>query len=170
MTLESGEVVSDLNFGNREDDLPPPGVIIDDPLVDFDGDGQMDAPDIDLLAAAIRSGKAEASAHDLSGDGLVDAADYRFLVETLMQTHFGDANLDGTFNSSDLVLIFQGGKYEDGIEDNATWAEGDFNGDGEFTTADLVAAFQSGAYDSGAGAISAAAADEFWQFAAAIDE
>ncbi len=62
----------------------------------------------------------------------------------------GDANRDGVFNSADLILAFQGGKYEDGIPGNATWAEGDWNGDGDFTTADLVRAFQTGAYSTAA--------------------
>jgi hypothetical protein len=62
----------------------------------------------------------------------------------------GDSNADGIFNSSDLVLVFQAGKYEDGIANNATFAEGDWNGDGDFTTADLVLAFQLGNYVPGA--------------------
>jgi uncharacterized secreted protein with C-terminal beta-propeller domain len=58
----------------------------------------------------------------------------------------GDANLDGRFNSSDLVLIFQRGKYEDAIPDNARWDEGDWDGDGDFTTSDLVVALAYGRY------------------------
>jgi VCBS repeat-containing protein len=62
----------------------------------------------------------------------------------------GDSNGDGIFNSSDLVAVFQAGKYEDLIAGNATFAEGDWNGDGDFTTADLVYAFQQGTYVAGA--------------------
>lgn len=62
----------------------------------------------------------------------------------------GDANGDGRFDSQDLVLVFQAGKYEDDVPKNATFAEGDWNGDGDFTSSDLVAAFQTGAYESGA--------------------
>ena len=58
----------------------------------------------------------------------------------------GDANGDGIFNSSDLVLVFQAGEYEDAVAGNSTFAEGDWNGDGDFTTADLVLAFQLGLY------------------------
>ncbi|MEZ6121293.1 MAG: CotH kinase family protein [Pirellulaceae bacterium] len=58
----------------------------------------------------------------------------------------GDANRDGVFNSSDLVLVFAAGEFEDAILGNSTWEEGDWNQDGEFTTADLVAAFQQGNY------------------------
>jgi hypothetical protein len=62
----------------------------------------------------------------------------------------GDANHDGIFNSSDLVLVFVAGEYEDGVGLNSTWEEGDWNGDGDFTTADLVAAFVAGRYVSSA--------------------
>jgi ELWxxDGT repeat protein len=58
----------------------------------------------------------------------------------------GDVNNDGVFNSSDLVSVFQAGKYEDGIPFNATFEEGDWNGDGDFNTSDLVYAFQAGTF------------------------
>jgi hypothetical protein len=58
----------------------------------------------------------------------------------------GDANLDGRFNSSDLVQVFAAGQYEDALAGNSTWSTGDWNGDGEFTTSDLVLAFQVGQY------------------------
>ena len=58
----------------------------------------------------------------------------------------GDANGDGRFNSTDLVLVFQAGEYEDGIAQNSTYAEGDWNGDGDFDTSDLILAFQAGYY------------------------
>lgn len=60
----------------------------------------------------------------------------------------GDANLDGIFNSTDLVLVFQAGKYETGIQD-ASWASGDWNEDGYFNSSDLVLAFQEGCYTEG---------------------
>jgi hypothetical protein len=58
----------------------------------------------------------------------------------------GDANRDGVFNSSDLVLIFGAGKYQNETLGNARWEEGDWDGDQKFTTTDLVYAFQSGEY------------------------
>lgn len=60
----------------------------------------------------------------------------------------GDSNFDGRFDSSDLVRVFQAGKYEDGIPNNTSFTEGDWNGDGDFTTADLVFAFQAGTYEA----------------------
>ena len=58
----------------------------------------------------------------------------------------GDVNNDWRFDSSDLVIVFQAGKYEDGIFRNASFEEGDWNGDGDFTSSDLVLAFQTGTY------------------------
>ncbi len=62
----------------------------------------------------------------------------------------GDANRNGIFNSSDLILVFQAGKYERGDLGPATWEEGDFNGDGRFDTEDLLLAFQRGNYSPAA--------------------
>ncbi|MEZ6116252.1 MAG: FG-GAP-like repeat-containing protein [Pirellulaceae bacterium] len=58
----------------------------------------------------------------------------------------GDSNRDGLFNSSDLVLVFQAGTYEDNIPNNATFDQGDWNQDGEFDSSDLVYAMQVGTY------------------------
>jgi hypothetical protein len=62
----------------------------------------------------------------------------------------GDANRDGVFDSADLVLAFQAGKYENGIPNSATWAEGDWNGDGVFSSRDLVFAFTNNMYSAAA--------------------
>jgi ELWxxDGT repeat protein len=58
----------------------------------------------------------------------------------------GDSNRDGKFNSSDLLLVFQIGEYEDGVDNNSTFDDGDWNGDGDFDSSDLVVAFQAGTY------------------------
>ena len=62
----------------------------------------------------------------------------------------GDSNGDGTFDSSDLVVVFAAGEYEDDTPKNSTFEEGDWDGDGDFTTSDLVYAFQQGNYQRGA--------------------
>ena len=69
---------------------------------------------------------------------------------TLSVIFYGDANLDGKFNSSDLVQVLASGKYEDDIAGNSYWTEGDWNSDGDFDTADLIVAF-SGGIDSAGG-------------------
>ena len=58
----------------------------------------------------------------------------------------GDINHDGIADSSDLVLAFQAGEYDDGIRGNSSYEEGDWNGDGEFDTSDLVSLLQRGNY------------------------
>ena len=77
----------------------------------------------------------------------VGRSDLTLLLDGILNARTGDANLDGRFDSSDLICVFQSGEFEDAIADNSNWTEGDWNCDGEFTTGDLVAAFQSGGYD-----------------------
>ena len=109
---------------------PIPG----DVLGDFNGDGALSVKDIDLI-------------HDLDGDGDADFDDRLRWVRDLRETWIGDTNLDGEFNSGDLIEVFQAGKYELDVE--ANWAEGDWTGDGRFGTEDLTAAFQDGGYERG---------------------
>ena len=83
-----------------------------------------------------------------------DTWDFGFTL-WLDNVHFrsgvaGDSNLDGRFDSSDLVQVFQVGEYEDGVLLNSNWSDGDWTGDGEFDTTDLVFAFQAGTYVSAA--------------------
>jgi hypothetical protein len=86
---------------------------------------------------------------DVTGDGFVTEADRDAWVHELKNTFYGDANLDGEFNSSDLITVFQAGQYEDEIAANSTWGAGDWNGDGDFDTGDLVLAFQDGGFEQG---------------------
>jgi hypothetical protein len=117
---------------------------------DVNDDGDLDAMDIDLVAAAIRDSLDE-SRFDLTRDDSIDEADRRYLIDTIFGTSAGDSDLDGIFNSGDLVAVFQAGKYEDGIPGNAGWEQGDWNGDGDFDSSDLVSAFQTGKYVVAAG-------------------
>jgi uncharacterized protein YjbI with pentapeptide repeats len=112
---------------------------------DFDGDGRLSAADIDALAISMRTADPE-SIHDLTGDGAVDVADHTYWVHSLKHTTLGDANLDGAFNSTDLIAVLAAGEYEDTIANNSGWATGDWDADGEFATADLVAALADGGY------------------------
>ena len=82
------------------------------------------------------------------GDGRFGSISYSANDVSLdmFQAMAGDSNGDGAFNSSDLVLVFRYGQYEDDIAGNSTWASGDWNGDMEFNTSDLILAFQEGDY------------------------
>ncbi len=113
--------------------------------VDFDADGTLDAGDIDLLAKAFRAGATDPK-YDLNQSNTVDAADADFLVYDYLFSRPGDANLDGRFDSSDLVTIFAQGQFEDNVAGNSGWAEGDWNYDQEFDSADLVLGLQAGLY------------------------
>jgi hypothetical protein len=66
----------------------------------------------------------------------------------------GDANVDGLFNSTDLVQVFQRSEYEDAVVGNSTLSDGDWNSDHEFDSGDLVAAFQTGKYEQAGAATS----------------
>ena len=112
---------------------------------DFDNSGDYSSNDIDLLAAAIAESD---DRFDLTGDGVADMDDHAMLVQ-LIGVSYGDANFDGVYNSTDLIVIFQANEYEDGISRNSTWAEGDWNGDQDFNSGDLVTAFSLGLYIAG---------------------
>lgn len=146
--------MSPLSFGSDAESwsaaTPTPGRIEGISLAgDLNNDRIVDVFDIDLLCSAVRLGNEE-SRFDLNGDFMVNVGDMFHLVEQIIGTSIGDANLDGTFNSTDFVAIFQAGEYEDNAAENSTWAEGDWNCDADFTTQDLVVAFQRGTYSTNA--------------------
>jgi MYXO-CTERM domain-containing protein len=108
--------------------------------------------DIDTLVAVVFQGFPipawlPTSVFDVNGDSIVDLEDHRVWVKDLKYSWFGDANLDDEFNSSDMVYVFQSGKYETG--QFAGWGEGDWNGDGAFDSGDMVTAFIDGGYEMG---------------------
>jgi hypothetical protein len=110
---------------------------------DVNQDGQINSTDVDLVCSAIRTADRQ---YDFNADGATNEDDIDFLVRSILRTTAGDANVDGIFNSTDLIQVFQRGEYEDGIAGNSVWSDGDWNCDGEFDSGDLVAAFQAGSY------------------------
>ncbi|MCA9211902.1 MAG: metallophosphoesterase family protein [Planctomycetales bacterium] len=154
ISAETGAIVGDTNQnGVMDDDEPSFGQfeIVDELIAkaDFNDDGAIDHLDLDDLFAAIRKGDS-ASKFDLNIDGEVDQSDAFILRSDILQARPGDANLDGLFDSRDLVTVFQSAEYEDGITGNSGWRDGDWDGDGDFTTFDLVIAFREGSYISAA--------------------
>jgi hypothetical protein len=114
---------------------------------DFNNNGVLDAADIDDLTGQSASGANNAT-YDLNTDAQVNLGDITVWIKDLKNSWFGDANLDGEFNSSDLVTLFVAGTYEDPNKP-AVWTTGDFNGDGLFTSSDLVTALSDGGYEAG---------------------
>ncbi|MDG2384743.1 MAG: peroxidase family protein [Pirellulaceae bacterium] len=114
-------------------------------LGDFNGDGRLNHIDVKLLSAGIQVSDL---IFDLNEDHTLDQMDMDVMVEDILRTSYGDANLDGRFNSSDLVRIFQAGEWEDAVHGNSDWSEGDWNGDGDFDSADLVLAFTKNSFSS----------------------
>ncbi|MEZ6115421.1 MAG: VCBS repeat-containing protein [Pirellulaceae bacterium] len=117
--------------------------------LDFNRDALLDSSDVDLLYA-------EAANHafdrrhdmrfDLTDDRLVDQADLSELL-TAFGTSYGDVDVNGVFDSADLVRLFQVGKYGDpAVLGSTLYSEGDWNLDGRFDSSDLVLAFQFGNY------------------------
>ena len=97
---------------------------------DLNGDTMIDALDIDLLTTAIRDGSTDMS-FDLDGSGAVAAGDVVHLVETILDTSFGDADLNGSVTASGdgAVLLANLG----GAQGNKGWADADFGGDQHVT-------------------------------------
>ncbi len=128
-------------------ELPSPGWVNGGGIPgDFNRDALVDVADIDLICQALRLGEDPDGRFDVDRDGRLTGDDVTYLVQVILNTSSGDANLDGVFDSSDLVVVFQAGVYEDDVAGNASWATGDWDCDGDFTTRDLVVAFREGAY------------------------
>ena len=123
---------------------------------DLDADNLFDVDDIDLLAQKIIDPEdfvgfgslLPDEAFDLNGDRLLNQGDHRIWVKELKGTYFGDANLDGQFNSPDLTTVLKAAKY--GLDVDTNWAEGDWTGDGRFDAHDITLALQDGGYNRGA--------------------
>ena len=115
---------------------------------DYNANGTLDAEDIDLISNVVQRGDTN-RAFDITNDGRVTNDDRDTIVHDLLATWYGDANLDGEFNSLDFVSVFQIGEYEDGIDENSVWSTGDWDGNRDFDSGDFVFAFQDGGYEAG---------------------
>ena len=98
---------------------------------DINRDGRIDADDLDRLWAIIANGSSD-PLHDLNGDGYVDRDDHATLVQDILGTNYGDANLDGNVNAADLNIVGLNWQTPTG-----GWSNGDFNCDGKVDAADL---------------------------------
>ena len=124
------------------------------PTGNINGDSVIDADDIDLLYDYIDSLGGSGSAppadplRDLDSDGTVDSGDVDFLVTTILGTQFGDFNLDGLIDTTDLTILAT----NFGLSDPG-WAGGDANGDGVVDTTDLTIMASNFGFVAGAAAV-----------------
>ncbi len=113
---------------------------------DFDKDGDLDVDDVDALSREIAAGTNNAT-FDVTDDAVVNGDDLKTWVKQLRKTWIGDSDLNGVFNTGDLIRVFQAGKFEMATE--ASWGQGDWTADLRFNTSDLIAAFQDGGFEKG---------------------
>ena len=123
-------------------------LLVNLPAGDFNHNGALDVGDVDLLTQE-SAARLNSNRFDLTGDRLVDQEDIIDWVKNRARSWMGDADVDGEFNSADLVAVFTAGQYEDGIPLNSVWSTGDWDGNGEFDSSDVVVAFSDGGYEQG---------------------
>jgi hypothetical protein len=143
--------IEGLYEGNPEGTILGPGPVLNGRLGDFDGDGDIDADDIDALGAAIQAGSTDTE-FDMDGDGDVDADDFNMHVTTLVDTALGEGTgtAFGDFNLDGLVGILDLGLLGDGYNSTNGWANGDANGDGTIGILDLGLLGDNYGYDGSA--------------------
>lgn len=97
---------------------------MESPVGDFDGDDLLEVSDADLLRERIRGTGPSWPPwrmFDVNGDADVNQRDLDTWVTELKRTWIGDADLNGRFDSLDVVGLLQAGKYEDSLVGNSTW-------------------------------------------------
>jgi hypothetical protein len=109
------------------------------PPGDFNGDQVIDAGDIDLLMAAVGPQAAAPAPgmptsetetpewlamFDLNSDSVIDRHDVDFLVNSMLETTYGDVDLNGQIGLADLARLHANFGHT-----SAGWADGDVTGD-----------------------------------------
>ena len=107
---------------------------------DFDGDGDVDATDIDTLRANLGG---DPGTYDLDGSGTADAADIDFVLTDVVSSAVADFNLDRLVNATDLAIM-QTSFGQAGIG----WAGGNANADTLVDATDLARLAANFGYDS----------------------
>ncbi len=135
---------------------------------DFTGDALRTPSDIELLLRAtpgtLPTGRA---LFDLNDDYVVNrspdvsGSDADFWVRSLMQTQYGDTNLDRRIDFLDLLALAR--NYS--MAGDKTWLEGSFNGDGVVGFADLLTMARN--YGFGTSNLSPADFESDWTLARA---
>lgn len=93
-----------------------------------------DSFDIDFLFDQVGTSPSDdflAWFYDLNVDGQITEADVDTLVQTVFETEYGDANLDGAVSLADFQAL------QINFDQAGNWNDGDFNGDGMVSLADF---------------------------------
>jgi hypothetical protein len=127
------------NAGDSRGDVFGPGAATTRGFAPIGHDGVVDAFDIDYVCANFGDFTVLADAVnmdlscDMNGDLLVDRADIEAIVEGILDSAFGDVNLDGILDGADQAIITAN------LNTAGGWAQGDLNCDGQITQADFCA-------------------------------
>ena len=89
---------------------------------DLSFDGTIDVRDVDVLMGAMGS-TARIRRYDLNEDGTVDRLDLTELIVGVLDTQFGDTDLDGDVDLADFEVLAS--RFGTG---DSSWAEGNFDG------------------------------------------
>lgn len=104
--------------------------IPDVPLGDVTQDGLLDIADVDLLGIAMDSGTRD-PIFELNGDGLINADDGAYWVQSIVGTLPGDYNLDGKVDVQDLSV------WAAGFDSGDRYSQGDADFNGQVDVGDL---------------------------------
>jgi hypothetical protein len=102
------------------------------PAGDFNNDGQYNTADINLLSGELHIGGSN-RVYDLDDDFDVDSDDLAVLIQDIIGTNFGDADLDLEVDLSDLSAL--AANYG---QTSRNWAQGDFDLNGNVNLIDLT--------------------------------
>jgi hypothetical protein len=103
---------------------------------DFNRDGIVDAVDIDMLRYAMSnrlSNDVFDATFDLNEDGKISHGDVEVLVQDIIGTDFGDANLDGRIDEIDAKILLSSM-----FSAASGWSSGEFTGDGIVDGQDFI--------------------------------
>ncbi|MEM8873194.1 MAG: hypothetical protein AAGD32_02940, partial [Planctomycetota bacterium] len=120
----------------RKPHVPPPdrgGLIVGD----FNNDGVLNAPDIDILLDAERAGIYQEQFDLYGNNGVIDQKDVDHWVWGLASIPYGDLDFDHDRDADGIDIMWK--NYTNGLT-KAGWADGDVTGDGVVDHDDVLLA------------------------------